>query len=273
MRPVPLSAATDERLFGGKAVSLGRALRAGLPVPDGLALSVPFVSDVANGHEGAVASLLSQHHITEERVAVRSSAVGEDSSDASFAGQHATHLNVRRHGLAEAVRAVWASGRTPGALAYRAQKGLPGNPAVAVVVQSLIEPVAAGVLFTRNPMTGADERLIEAGWGLGEAVVSGRIEPDHFRLDTAGRTLDARPGYKDVQILHHDHEGVVEVEVPSELREALCLTPTQLAALYELGERCRREWGPALDLEWAIGRDGRCYLLQSRPITTGGTGA
>ena len=270
---MPLAAALDERLFGGKAVSLGRALRAGLPVPDGLALAVPYVGDIANGHDAAVANLLTQEHVTAERVAVRSSAVGEDSSDASFAGQHATHLNVRRHGLPAAVRAVWESGRTPGALAYRAQKGLAPEPAVAVVVQPLIEPVAAGVLFTRNPMTGADERLIEASWGLGEAVVSGRVEPDHFRLDASGRVLEERPGYKDVQILHHDHEGIVEVEVPQDLREVLCLTPTQVAALHELAERCRREWGPALDLEWAIGRDGRCYLLQSRPITTTGTGA
>jgi len=265
---VPLEVATDERLFGGKAVSLGAAIRQGLPVPRGVALSVTLVDDIASGLEHALAGLLASAHLPPSRAAVRSSAVGEDSKDASFAGQHATHLNVRRVGLVEAVKAVWASGRSEAALAYRTQRGIAGAPAVGVVVQALIEPVAAGVLFTRNPMTGADERLIEAAWGLGEAVVAGRVVPDHFRLDAQGRVLEEVAGDKDVQIVHHDDEGVREVDLDDHRRQALCLTAENLLALFDLSERCRRVWGPDLDLEWAIDADGTCYLLQSRPITT-----
>lgn len=273
MIPVPLEAAFDERLFGGKAVSLGAAIRSGLPVPRGVALSVPLVDGIAAGHEHAVAALLESAHLPPARAAVRSSAVGEDSKDASFAGQHATHLNVLRRGLPQAVAAVWASGRSEAALAYRAQRGIAGAPAVAVVVQSLIEPRAAGVLFTRNPMTGADERLIEAAWGLGEAVVSGRVVPDHFRLDASGRLLEQVNGDKDVQIVHQDDGGVLEVELDEHRRQALCLTTDDLEVLFELAERCRSVWGPNLDLEWAIDADGGCHLLQSRPITTQVPGA
>jgi pyruvate,water dikinase len=266
--PIPLVEARDERLFGGKAVSLGAALREGLPVPDGIALSVDFVNDIASGLSHALDALTGSAHLPSVRAAVRSSAIGEDSKEASFAGQHATHLNVRRSGLAHAVKAVWASGRSEAALAYRTQRGIGGAPSVAVVVQHLVEPTAAGVLFTRNPMTGADERLIEAAWGLGEAVVAGRVVPDQFRLDARGRIVEQVAGDKDVQIVHSDEEGVHEVELDEHQRQAFCLTSDQVLSLFELAERCRRVWGPDLDLEWAIDAHGVCHLLQSRPITT-----
>lgn len=273
LTPIPLEAALEEHLFGGKAVSLGAAIREGLPVPRGVALSVHLVDGIASGDEGALAGLLASLHLPAARAAVRSSAVGEDSKDASFAGQHATHLNVWRAGLSEAVKAVWASGRSEAALAYRAQRGIAGSPAVGVVVQSLVEPVTAGVLFTRNPMTGADERFIEAAWGLGEAVVAGRVVPDQFRLDAKGRVIEQTAGDKDVQIVHCDDQGVREVELDEYRRQALCLTSDDLVALFDLSERCRRVWGPDLDLEWAIDASGSCYLLQSRPITTRAVGA
>jgi pyruvate,water dikinase len=273
LTPISLEHALDERLFGGKAVSLGAAIRAGLPVPGGVALSVGLVDDVAAGAVDRLNDLLSGSRLPAPRVAVRSSAVGEDSRDASFAGQHATHLNVRRTGLVDAVRAVWASGRSEAAMAYRAQRRIAGTPAVAVVVQGLVEPVAAGVLFTRNPVTGADERLIEAAWGLGEAVVAGRVVPDQFRLDASGHVLDQVAGDKDVEIVHDDDQGMHERTLDTERRYSLCLTPDHLLALFDLSERCRRLWGPNLDLEWAIDRHGACHLLQSRPITTRVAGA
>jgi pyruvate,water dikinase len=136
-----------------------------------------------------------------------------------------------------------------------------------VVVQTLVQPVAAGVLFTRNPMTGADERLIEAAWGLGEAVVAGRVVPDFFRLDAHGRLLEATPGDKDVLVVHTGDDGVREQEVPAHQRQALCLSTDHLHQLFDLAERCRRVWNVDLDLEWAVDADGRCHLLQSRPIT------
>ena len=117
-------------------------------------------------------------------LAVRSSAVGEDSAGASFAGQHITVLNVPSADDVEAaVREVWWSANSDSAITYRKRLGVFARPSVGVVVQSLLQPDTAGVMFTRNPITGADERMIEASWGLGEAVVSG---PGHSRLLPGG---------------------------------------------------------------------------------------
>jgi pyruvate,water dikinase len=266
---VPLHDALHEPAFGGKAVSLGAALRAGLPVPSGAALGSAFVDRAASGDPAAIEALAASPHIPDARLAVRSSAVGEDSAGSSFAGQHATKLNVRRHQLDAAVRIVWHSARSESALAYRSRRGLPAAPKMGVVVQTLVEPVAAGVLFTRNPVTGAEERLIEAAWGLGEAVVNGSVVPDRIRLDASGRVLDVTPGEKDIKVWYGDGDGTVEVPVPPSQQRALCLTAAHFEALHDLAARCQRVWGRDLDLEWAIGAGDAVYLLQCRPITTG----
>ena len=268
VRAVPLVDAHQESMFGGKAVSLGAAVRAGLPVPPGIAIPAPLVDTIAQGASGAMNAVLDVTGLPDGRMAVRSSAVGEDSSGASFAGQHATKLNVRVAQLEDAVRAVWQSGRSDAALAYRARKGLPPEPRIGVVVQALIEPIAAGVLFTRNPITGVDERLIEAAWGLGEAIVNGAVTPDRFRLDAAGRLIELTPGDKDVKVWYDEDDGTIEMAVPMELRATPCLTASHLAGLHDLAERCHRVWGRDLDIEWALGPDEAIYLLQCRPITT-----
>ena len=265
---VPLADAAEESAFGGKAVSLGAAIRAGLPVPPGVALGTVMVDRVADGDEAAIEAVLSSPHIPDDRLAVRSSAVGEDSADASFAGQHATKLNVRKPNVREAVQVVWASARTDAALAYRTRKGLPAHPKIAVVVQLLVEPVAAGVLFTRNPISGADERMIEASWGLGEAVVSGIVVPDRATLNPQGIVVDFVVGDKDVKIWYDEDDGTSETPVDEGLRSVPCVDESHLEALNDLANRCQRVWGPALDIEWALGGDGNIYLLQCRPITT-----
>ena len=267
-RLVPLAEAAEESAFGGKAVSLGRAIRAGLPVPPGVALGTMMVERVASGDQYAIDVILASPDIPGGRLAVRSSAVGEDSADASFAGQHATRLNVRKPGIHQAVHVVWASARTEAALAYRTRKGLPPHPRIATVVQMLVEPVAAGVLFTRNPITGADERMIEASWGLGEAVVSGIVVPDRARLSPQGAVLDFEIGDKDVKVWYDEDDGTTETPVEGALRSVPCVDETHLEALNDLANRCQRVWGRALDIEWALGGDGDIYLLQCRPITT-----
>jgi pyruvate, water dikinase len=266
---VPLHEAHHEPAYGGKAASLATALRDGLPVPPGAALGTSFVDRVAAGDAAAVETLLASAHVPDARLAVRSSAIGEDSADASFAGQHATKLNVTRPGLLDAVRLVWESARTDSALAYRARKGLNPAPRMGVVVQALVEPVAAGVLFTRHPVTGAEERLIEAAWGLGEAVVNGAVVPDRVRLDPGGRVLDVAVGEKDIKVWYGDDDGTVEVPVDPSLQHRMCLEPAHVDALHELASRCQRVWGRDLDLEWALDAAGRIFLLQCRPITTG----
>lgn len=267
-RLVPLVDAADEAAFGGKAVSLGAALRAGLPVPPGVAVGAALVESVASGDFAAVEDVAASMHVPDGRLAVRSSAIGEDSADASFAGQHLTRLNVSRGQLRDAVHSVWASARTESALAYRRRKGLPPHPRIAAVIQLLVEPVAAGVLFTRNPMTGADERLIEAAWGLGEGVVSGIVVPDRARLSPYGEVLEFVAGDKDVKVWYDEGEGTTEMPVDAAMRLIPCLADTHLRTLYDLAERCRRVWGPDLDIEWALGADDAVYLLQCRPITT-----
>src|SRR6187200_3673385 len=173
---VPLAEATDDSRLGAKATGLGAAARAGLPIPPGIALSGSFVDSVAAGHDLACELLTAAARSLQVPLAVRSSATDEDGADASFAGQHLTLLNVPSiDDLTAAVREIWWSANSDSAITYRQRVGLFTRPSVGVVVQSLLDPQAAGVMFTRNPINGEDERVIEAGWGLGEAVVAGLV--------------------------------------------------------------------------------------------------
>src|SRR5262245_53069839 len=176
----------------------------------------------------------------EPAVAVRSSATAEDLPDASFAGQMESYLNVRgEEALLAAVRRCWASLWTPRALSYRARQGIShAAVSLAVLVQELVQAEAAGVLFTANPVSGhRGQVVIDAVWGLGEALVSGRANPDHWVVDAAsGKVLEARTARKEVMTARQAG-GTVTVPVPAELRERPVLHATQLAALVTLGRR------------------------------------
>jgi pyruvate,water dikinase len=266
-KPAPLTAELDEASFGGKATQLAAAMRAGLRVPNGVALPVGFVAAVAAGEGEARAELDGLSATVRPPLVARSSAVGEDSEEASFAGQHLTRLNLRSpRELVDAVSAIWASARSPSALAYRERLGLPGNPAIAVVVQELVKADSAGVLFSRNPVDGSDELVIEAAWGFGEAVVAGLVTPDRFRVARDGTVLERAVGVKDVAVRTDPAGGTREVELPPELAGALCLDDSQLAALHALALRCDDVFGGSHDLEWAFA-GGRLYLLQRRALT------
>jgi pyruvate,water dikinase len=265
---LPLVEADTEELFGAKAVGLGDALRAGLPVPPGVALPGPEVDSIASGEVAATAALLQAVQGLPTPLAVRSSAVGEDSAGASFAGQHITVLNVPSAGDVEAaVREVWWSANSDSAITYRKRLGVFARPSVGVVVQSLLQPDTAGVMFTRNPITGADERMIEASWGLGEAVVSGRVIPDSFRVARSGEVLDRRAGLKRFAIRSAPDGGTIDEDVAPDLVESLCLSDEQLRALSDLAADCERVYGPERDMEWAFA-GGQLYLLQCRALTT-----
>jgi pyruvate, water dikinase len=249
--------AEDPARFGGKAAQLSRSLRAGLPVPGGFALDVAAVDAIASGAALAPIDLAP--------VAVRSSAIGEDGVKASFAGQHATVLGVRTHEeMIAAIKHVHASARTPSARAYRAKMGVDHEPKIAVVIQQMIDADCAGVLFTRHPVTGADERLIEGAWGLGEAVVSGLVDPDRVRMDRSGRVLEHTVGDKPVAV-RMTKTGTEEQPL-DELRERSCLDAATLRAIAELADQCDRVWSEPHDIEWAMS-GGRVWLLQRRPIT------
>jgi pyruvate,water dikinase len=176
-------------------------------------------------------------------VAVRSSCVGEDSAAASFAGQHLTRLNVRSlDELVTAVAAVWRSGHSISALAYRRKLGIEDDPRMGVVVQRLLDPQVSGVLFTRHPVTGADERVIEATWGLGEAVVQGLVTPDRYRLSLAGEVLERSPGRKHVAIRARPDALPAAEPVAAHLVDALCLDDRWLARLHSRACRCERHF-------------------------------
>ena len=198
---VPLADAHDESRFGAKATGLGAAARSGLRIPSGIALSGSIADAVAAGQQVAIEQLMTAAGSLVGPLAVRSSAVDEDGADASFAGQHLTLLNVPSiDDLRAAVQEIWWSANSDSAITYRQRVGLFTRPSIGVVVQSLLDPDVAGVLFTQNPINKADERIIEASWGLGEVVVAGRVIPDSFRMDRAGKVLERTPGVKKIAI-------------------------------------------------------------------------
>jgi pyruvate,water dikinase len=267
---VPLAAADDHSVFGSKAVGLGDATRGGLPVPPGVALSGPVVEAVASGEDDAIKQVAESVGSLDGPFAVRSSAVGEDGADASFAGQHVTLLNVPSvAALPAAVSEIWWSANSDSAITYRQKTGMFVRPSVGVVVQALLDPEVAGVMFTQNPINGADERVIEASWGLGEAVVAGRVIPDNYRLARSGDVLGRMCGMKKIAIRRAPDGGTVEEEVAPDLVESDCLSDEQLGELNALAERCEQVYGEGRDIEWAIA-DGQLYLLQCRPVTTAG---
>jgi pyruvate,water dikinase len=265
--PTPLIDALDEAQYGGKAASLARSLRAELPVPPGLALGTTYVEAVFAGDADAIAELRAGFNALNGPCAVRSSAIGEDSEGASFAGQHVTILNVRHEDrVADAVLEVRSSAHTESARAYRRTLGMDETPRVAVVMQRMIEPDCAGVMFTRNPLTGEDERVIEAAWRLGEAVVAGLIVPDNYALDAQGAAVRKTAGEKDIAVRPNPDGGTVEEPVAEHLVNALCLDHHMLAELHALAKKCELFFGRGLDLEWAFS-GGTLYLLQCRAMT------
>jgi pyruvate,water dikinase len=268
---VTLAEADDESRFGAKATGLGAAARTGLQIPAGIALSGSFVDSVAAGNERAIEELMAAARSLVGPLAVRSSAADEDGADASFAGQHLTLLNVPSvDDLRSAIREIWWSANSDSAITYRQRVGLFTRPSVGVVVQSLLDPDAAGVLFTQNPINKADERIIEASWGLGEAVVAGRVIPDTFRMDRDGTVLERAPGLKKIAIRAAADGGTFEESVAPELVEKLCLDDDQLAQLSDLAAKCEEVFGGARDIEWAFA-GGALYLLQCRAVTRVGS--
>jgi len=248
-------------------VQLGAAIRAGLPVPEGVALPARLVAAVGADERAAVAELSDVRDSLTGPLAVRSSCVGEDSAEVSFAGQHLTRLGVSSlDELAEAVADVSRSACSKSALAYRRKLGLEGAPRMGVVVQRLVDADVAGVLFTRHPVTGADERVIEAAWGLGESVVNGLVTPDRFRLSRAGETLECAPGSKHLAIRLRPDGATAREPVSARSVVQPCLDDRQLASLHSLACRCEETFERPSDLEWAFADDD-LYLLQRRAIT------
>lgn len=240
-RVVGLIDATDEAVFGGKAAGLAACLRAGLRVPTGFAIAAGTTD------ADAIKDALAAEGLAGARLAVRSSAVGEDSQRNSFAGLLLSVMDVSTEDLDDAVAQVLASARRPEAIAYRRARDLPEDARVGVIVQELVPAEISGVMFTRDPINGRSELVVEAARGLGEKVVSGQVTPTAYRLDLDGKLVARRVA-------------------PGEP----ALDPASLDGLAELARRVDWAFPGGSDVEWASSH-GELWVLQRRPITTSGT--
>ena len=202
-------------------------------------------------------------------VAVRSSATAEDLPELSFAGQQETYLNMHGEAMVlDAVKRCWASLWTARAIGYRAIHHIAQEEvSLAVVVQELVPAEASGILFTANPLTGArDQVMINAAWGLGEAIVGGQVTPDTVVVDKASGTITQQEiSEKDVMTVP-TQSGTHEEEVPADRRTQAVLSPAQTAELARIGVQIEDLYGQPMDIEWAL-HDGHVSVVQARPIT------
>jgi pyruvate,water dikinase len=255
----------DVDSVGAASHAISEAMRSA-PVPDAVR------DEVTRRY----AELAEQAGIDEPPVAVRSSALGEDSQDATFAGQQETYLWV--HGadhVCDAVRNCWVSLYGVPAMAYRARLGkAPGEPAMGVAVQLMVDAEVSGVMFTCNPVTGDPSMVaVNASWGLGLSVVGGEVTPDDYLVSKVTREVVREQVHaKDIEYVPDaGGRGAVRVDVPEAQRETPCLDRPALDALVELGRRIERYFGSHQDVEWAIARGqelpASLFIVQSRPVT------
>lgn len=204
----------------------------------------------------------------ESFVAVRSSACAEDGDTASFAGQQETFLNVRgSNQVLGKVRECWASFFSERALFYRQSKGSLDDLNMAVVVQRQVASDKAGVMFTNDPIRRrSDQMVIEAAYGLGEALVSGLITPDNYVARRDGRLKRSKVSRQDQMIIRDESGGTVTVDLDDETATARVLDEGEVARLVEVGIQLEATFGAPQDIEWAFEGD-QLFVLQSRPIT------
>ncbi len=303
--PLDRLTAEDAPHVGGKALRLAQLAQAGLPVlpgfcvttaayraycaASGIAALLPEAGefpweDVARLQacrtacaqsamppEVARAIVAAYAQLGNAMVAVRSSATFEDQAEASFAGQYDTFLNVSGASeVLERVRACWAGIWSERALSYMREQGIdPRRAQMGVVVQVQADATAAGVLFTLNPLTGNEEEMvIEAAWGLGEAVVSGRVTPEHYVVNARHRTLLRHDSARQSVMLVADvNGGTLEKPLAPDQQRQPVLSEALVMELVDLGYRVQALYGYPQDIEWALA-DGRFVLLQTRPLTS-----
>ncbi len=301
--------AGDVALVGGKGANLGEMTKAGLPVPPGFVVTAeaylaamdagevradlrrlldtcdaddPAALAAASSecqalvHKAGIPGYLAAEvadayrRLGDGPVAVRSSATSEDTADSSFAGMHETYTNVAGEAaLTERIVDCWASTYGQRVVAYRKGQRLDEEPAIAVVVQRMVNSERSGVMFSADPSTGDTSRIVvEGAFGLGEVVVGGQVEPDTYVLSKVGpKLLSVRVGMKTHQIVRGPDGADRRVDLTPEWGGRRVLTDEEAVALGALALRVEEHYGAPQDLEWAIA-EGGIYLVQSRPITT-----
>lgn len=203
-------------------------------------------------------------------VAVRSSATGEDGADASFAGMNASYTNtIGEPAVVDRLVDCWASLFSPRVVAYRASRGFTAEPAIAVVIQRMVDVERAGVIFTADPRTGDRSRMVvEAVFGQGETLVSGTVEPDSYIVSKDDLHIETvRIGDK-TQAIVHGEAGDQRIELPETTAHSRVLDDATVVSLVRLATQVEEHYGCPQDLEWAIDHTGTTWLVQARPITT-----
>ncbi len=287
---------------GGKAVNLGFLIRKGFNVPNGFVVTTDaynrfitennlgsyILDEHANDSEQvsrkireAITSgeipedirdeiIKNYNGLTRKEVAIRSSATSEDLKDTSFAGQMDTFLNViTPEAVLQYIKRCYASLWTNRAISYREKNSIDHQGVtIAVVVQEIIEPNAAGVMFTSDPVSSEGSIVVESNYGYGESVVSGKATPDRFKISRGAMEITVREiGTKELEAVKSPEGGIVFVEPSLERREQPSLTDKELLGLTRLGVDVETAYGAPQDIEWVVADDA-LYLLQSRPITT-----
>ena len=299
------SEASNPAITGGKAAPLARMALARFPVPPGFVVTTAAYSNAVSKIGGQIRSTVAglssddfeavaevseavrklfddielpattldllkaaYEDLQANAVAARSSATDEDLAEASFAGQYDTYLNVLSFDqLIERIRKIWASAYSPRAITYRLANRRPhGDIQMAVLVQEQIAPDAAGVMFTRDPMRGGPEYVVDAAFGLGEGVVNGTVDSDHFVLNPEnGAILSSQVVAKSKMIGATSNGGVGLIDVPKDRTTLPALNQEQLTDLAGLGRGLVDLFGAAQDVEFAVA-EAQIFLLQSRPV-------
>jgi pyruvate,water dikinase len=218
----------------------------------------------------AYADLAKRCKMADPRVAVRSSAVGEDGQSASFAGQYDTYLNlVGAPAVIEAVGRCWASAQSERVLAYHRQQGRSvADIQLAVLVMQLVESDISIIAFSSNPVThDRDEIVINASWGLGESVVSGTVTPDTYKVRKSDITITDRQIAEKQRMTVITLDGVKEVPIPRPMRRQRAMNDEQTVEVAQLALDLEHHMGWPVDIECAY-QGGKLYLLQCRPVST-----
>lgn len=241
--------------------------------------SIREIIEKADLPSGLAESIMAAHEELVNRrgaeivCAVRSSGTAEDLGEASFAGQHETYYYVKADRLLQMIKHCWASLWSPEAVSYRTTQGIDHSTVfMAVVVQEMIQSTISGVTFTANPVTGnRDEIVTESSWGMGAAIVDGRVTPDHYVVERESLKIrEKRIAEKKFMVPARLEEGGSRLlEVPHDMRRKETLSPDMIRTVSQWAIKAEEHFGSAQDIEWAIA-DGQFYMLQSRPITVMG---
>ena len=289
----------DISIAGGKGASLGEMVRSNIPVPPGFVVLAPAFDkfleetgldvkiesllvriDLRNNSvdkaSAAIRGLILEADFPKEflklkttYVAVRSSATAEDSSAASWAGELESYLNTTKAGLLENVKKCWASLFSPRAIIYRFEKKFDKTKvSVAVVVQEMVQSEVSGICFTVHPVTrDHNQMVIEAGYGLGEAIVGGMITPDTYVVDKKNVKIIDKNISQQGMMITKTRSGNINKAVPGSKQEKQKLNDNKIMELARICTKIENHYKVPQDIEWALAKD-KLYIVQSRPITT-----